>query len=122
MNEARIRTKPARRRKISEIKISDGRVRVIGLVVDKKETEFTLDDGTGHLTVIFDDPAEVGDLKVGSKVSIFGTPLSVSGSNELHAEIIQIVDELDLELYNKVINEAERLECEIRGEMRHAQG
>ncbi len=122
MDEARMRIKPARPRKISEIKISDERVRVVGLVVDKKETEFVLDDGTGHLTVIFDDPVEVGGLKVGSKVRVFGTPLSVSGSNELHAEIIQMMDELDLGLYNKVINEAERVEREVRGGTGHAQG
>ncbi|HID60818.1 MAG TPA: hypothetical protein EYP46_03030 [Hadesarchaea archaeon] len=113
MEEIRTGMKPARPRKISEIKIGDERIRVVGLVVDKKETEFTLDDGSGHLTIIFDDPAMAGDVQIGSKVRAFGTPLSVSGSSELHAEIIQRVDELDLGLYEKVRNEAEKLEREL---------
>lgn len=121
MEEIRTRMKPARPRKISEIKISDEHVRVVGLVVDKKEAEFTLDDGSGHLTIIFDDPAMAGDIRIGSKVRVFGTPLSVSGSSELHAEIIQIVDGLDLELYDKVRNETGRLEREILGEIGHGQ-
>jgi hypothetical protein len=115
VEEIRTRIGSARPRKISEIKIGDERVRVVGLVVDKKETEFTLDDGSGHLTVIFDDPAVVEGIEVGSKVRIFGMPLSVSGTNELHAEIVQKVDGLDFGLYREVRNEVEKLERELAG-------
>jgi hypothetical protein len=115
MEEIRTRIGSARPRKISEIKIGDERVRVVGLVVDKKETEFTLDDGSGRLTVIFDDPAVVEGIEVGSKVRIFGAPLSVSGTNELHAEIVQKVDGLDFGLYREVRNEVEKLEREVGG-------
>jgi hypothetical protein len=110
-----IRGGPARPRKISEIKIGDERVRVVGTVVDKKEGEFTLDDGSGYLTVIFDDSSMVEGIRVGSVVRVFGTPLSVAGASELHAEIIQRMDGLDLALYKEVHEEVDRLEREIGG-------
>jgi hypothetical protein len=104
---------PARPRRISDVKIGDERVRLVGLVVDKGEADFTLDDGSGRLTVIFDDPALADGVEIGSKIRVFGTPLSVSGANELHAEIIQRVDKLDLGLYDKVRREVEKLEREL---------
>lgn len=113
MEEIRPRRRPALPRRISEIKIGDERVRVVGMVVDKKEAEFTLDDGSGHLTVIFDDPALAEGVEVGSKVRVFGAPLSISGTNELHAEIVQKVDRLDLGLYEEVRREVEKLEREL---------
>lgn len=115
MEEMQTRTCPSRPRKVSQIRIGDERVNVVGLVVDKKEAEFTLDDGTGRLTVIFDDPALVEGIGVGSKVRAFGAPLSVSGTIELHAEIVQKIDGLDLGLYEEVKREAEKLERQLGG-------
>jgi len=113
MEELRPRVKPARSRKISEIKIGDERVRVIGLVVDKKEAEFMLDDGSGRLTVVFDDPAVVEGVEIGSRVRVFGMPLNVAGAHELRAEIVQRVDGLDLGLYEEVRREVKKLEGEL---------
>ncbi len=113
MEELRPRRRPARSRKISEIKIGDEQVRVVGLVVDKKEAEFMLDDGSGRLTVVFDDPAVVEGVGVGSRVRVFGTPLNVAGAHELRAEIVQKVDGLDLGLYEEVRREVKKLEKEI---------
>ncbi len=113
MEELRPRVKPARSRKISEIKIGDERVRVIGLVVDKKEAEFMLDDGSGRLTVVFDDPAVVEGVEIGSRVRVFGMPLNVAGAHELRAEIVQRVDGLDLGLYEEVRREVKKLEREL---------
>lgn len=113
MEEIQQRRAPARQRRICEVKIGDERVRVVGLVVDKRDAEFTLDDGSGRLTVIFDDPVLAEGVEIGSKVRVFGTPLSVAGTNELHADIAQRVDKLDLSLYNQVRQEAERLERDL---------
>ncbi len=113
MEELRPRVKPARSRKISEIKIGDERVRVIGLVVDKKEAEFMLDDGSSRLTVVFDDPAVVEGVEIGSRVRVFGMPLNVAGAHELRAEIVQRVDGLDLGLYEEVRREVKKLEGEL---------
>ena len=113
MEEIQQRRAPARPRRISDVRIGDERVRVVGLVVDKRDVKFTLDDGSGRLTVIFDDPAIAENFEIGSKVRVFGTPLSVAGTNELHADIAQRVDKLDLSLYNQVRQEAEKLEHEL---------
>ncbi len=108
-----MRKAPAGNRKISEIKIGDTRIRVVGLVVDKKEAELVLDDGSGQITVFFDDPALATGIEVGSKVRIFGTPLNVGGKHELQAEIIQRVDKLDLELYDEARREIKKFEKEL---------
>ncbi|MFH1820956.1 MAG: hypothetical protein ABH852_00720 [Methanobacteriota archaeon] len=113
MEEIQQRMMPARPRRISDVKIGDERVKVVGLVVDKRDVEFTLDDGSGRLTVIFDDPSIAESFEIGSKVRVFGTPLSVAGMNELHADIAQRVDKLDLSLYNQVRQEAEKLERDL---------
>jgi len=115
MEELRPRARPARNRKISEIKIGDELVRVIGLVVDKKEAEFVLDDGSGRITVVFDDPAVVEGVEIGSRVRVFGAPLNVAGTHELRAEIVQKVDGLDLGLYDEVRREVKKLEMELEG-------
>jgi len=100
-------------RKISEIKIGDSRIGVVGLVVDRKEGELTLDDGSGQITVFFDDPALAAGVGAGSKIRVFGTPLNVGGKHELQAEIIQKVDKLDLELYEEVRREIKKFEREV---------
>jgi len=113
MEEIQQRRGPAKPRRISELRMGDERVRVVGLVVDKRDAEFTLDDGSGRLTVIFDDPAIAEGVEVGCKVRVFGAPLLVSGASELHADIVQRLDKLDLNLYREVREEAERLEREL---------
>jgi len=105
-----MRKAPAVDRKISEIKIGDTRIRVVGLVVDRKEAELVLDDGSGQITVFFDDPALATGIEVGSKVRVFGTPLNVGGKHELQAEIIQRVDKLNLELYDEARREIKKFE------------
>ncbi len=105
---------PAKPRKISEIKTGDERVRVVGLVVDKKEVDLVLDDGSGRITVIFDDPALTEGVEVGSKIRVFGSPLNVADTHELHADIIQRLDKLDLELYDRVRREVKKFEKELR--------
>ena len=105
---------PAKPRKVSEIKTGDERVRVVGLVVDTKDTELVLDDGSGCITVIFNDPALTRGLEVGSKVRVFGSPLNVADTHELHADIIQRLDALDLEIYDQVRHEVKKFEKEIQ--------
>jgi RNase P/RNase MRP subunit p29 len=107
------RRSPARPKKISEIKVGDERVRITGLVVSKKEAELEVDDGSGHIKVLLDDPTIVKEIVVGSKVRVFGTPLNVNGGHELYVEIVQKVDDLDLELEDEVRREVKKLEMKI---------
>ncbi len=103
----------AKPRRISEIKTADEQVQVVGLVVDREESTFVIDDGTGKLNVLFEDPGLVKDIEVGSKVRVFGTPLNIEDSHEIHAEIIQRLDGLDLDLYKKVRHEVRKFEKEL---------
>ena len=115
MEELRQRRKPAHSRKISEIKIGDEYVRVVGLVVEKKEAEFVLDDGSGRITVFFEDPTMARGVEVGSKVRVLGVPSKVAGAHELRAEIVQNLAGLDLELYEEVRREVKKFERELEG-------
>ncbi len=100
-------------RRISEIKTADDRVQVVGLAVDKKESMIVIDDGTGRVNVLFEDPGLVEGVEVGGKVRVFGTPLNVGESHEIHAEIIQNLDGLDLDLYKEVMHEIRKFEKEL---------
>ncbi len=104
---------PAKPRRISEIKVADEQIQVVGSIVDKEESTLVLDDGTGELNVLFEDSSLVEDIEVGTIVRVFGTPLSVADTQELHAEIIQEMNDLDLDLYKKVISEVRKFEKEL---------
>lgn len=113
--QIQLRVRSAKDRKISEIRSGDERVRVVGLVVDRGEADFVLDDGTGRISVFFDDPETLKAVEIGSKVRVFGTPLDVGRGHELHCEILQRVDMLDLELYEEVRREIRKFEMEVKG-------
>lgn len=103
----------AKPRRISEIKDKDDQVQVVGLVVDKKESFLVLDDGTGEINVFFEDSSLVEDVEVGSKIRVFGTPLNIEETHEVHADIVQKLDELDLDLYKEVMEELRKFEKEL---------
>jgi hypothetical protein len=107
---------PAIPKRISELRASDERVMVVGMVVNKGESEFVLDDGSGQLTVVLEDPSLVDEIGVGSKVRVFGNPMEAEGGIELRADILQKADSLDLKLYEKVREEWRKLEARLRGE------
>ncbi|KUO43368.1 MAG: hypothetical protein APU95_05815 [Hadesarchaea archaeon YNP_N21] len=111
---AHIRWAPARDRAISEVKAGEERVRVLGLVVDKKEAEFTLDDGTGQIVVICEDPKLGENVELGSKVRVYGIPLIAGGIRELRAEIVQRMNGLDLQLYDEMRREIKKFERELQ--------
>jgi hypothetical protein len=105
--------KPAKLKKISEIRASDERVKVVGLVVNKGDSEFVLDDGSGQLVVILDEPEATQGITVGSRVRVFGNPMEAEGGLEFHADILHKVDGLDLQLQEQVREEWKRLEKEL---------
>ncbi|TDA31416.1 MAG: hypothetical protein DSO03_04930 [Hadesarchaea archaeon] len=112
MEEPRIR-RAAPYRRIAELREDEEWVKVMGVVVEKKDSEIVLDDGSGLLTDFSDKEGMFEEIGVGSQIRVFGRPM-LSVGKEMKAEIVQKVDGLDFELYWKVMEEVKRLEEEIR--------
>lgn len=89
---------PALSKKISNITETDVRVRVMGTLVDKKDTVVIVDDGTGKIDVTFEEPPK---NPVGSRVRIMGRVIPSEGAVNLQGELIQIMDGIDLDLLKK---------------------
>lgn len=107
-------TVPAVPKKISEITVSLEKVRVIGTVVDKRDGELIIDDKSGQITVVFDNPEDVKGIAVGSIVRVFGTPLVTESGVELHGQMIQQMSGLRIEIYEEAQKEWRRLEEDVR--------
>lgn len=86
-------------RKISEIKPEDIKVSILGTIVDKKGDIIVIDDGSGKINAIFEEPV---NFEVNTLVRIFGRVIPVETGLELRGEIIQDMTGLDMELYKKV--------------------
>jgi len=88
-------------KQISEIKIEDVRVRLIGTVIDKSDTRIALDDGTGKIDVNFKEPVKTDLNKL---VRVFGRVIPMDSGFELEGEILQDMSKLDVDLHRKAIS------------------
>jgi len=104
---------PAKPKNINEIRVEDKRVSAVGMVVEKRDSELVIDDGTGQATVVFDNPSLLENVEVKSIVRVFGTPMEAQGGMEIHADVLQRMDGIDLKLYRKAKEELKDLEKEI---------
>jgi hypothetical protein len=94
------RRHPALPRKIAEINPeSDIRVRILGRILDKKDSSFILEDDSGKVEIITDEELS---FNVADNVRVFARVLPLEDSFELRAEIIQDMNKLDMDLYRKV--------------------
>lgn len=92
------RRMPASEKNVADIGKDDVRVRLLGTVIDKKDNVVVMDDGTGKINVVFEEP-----VKSESKsVRVFGRVMPAEKGFEIQGEILQEMDEIDLELYKKV--------------------
>ena len=91
---------PAVLRKITEINPEkDIRVRIIGNVIDANESSIIVDDGHSKTEVIADNI----NCVTGDTVRVFARVLPLEEGFELRGEIIQKMNDLDLELYKKIV-------------------
>ena len=86
-------------RNVSDIVKDDVRVRIVGMVIDKKDNVVVLDDGTGKINVVFDEPV---NAEVNKNVRIMGRVMPTEKGFEIQGEILQDMSGLDLGLYKKV--------------------
>lgn len=93
------RRKAAFEKKISDIKRDDVRVRLFGMVIDRKDNLLVLDDGSGKINVVFEEPV---NADVNKNVRVFGRVMPAQEGFEIQGEILQDMGNVDVELYKKV--------------------
>ncbi len=92
------RRMPAYEKRIAEITKSDVRVRLLGTVIDINDNVVVLDDGTGKINVVFNEPVEAGTNSI---VRVFGRVMPAEDGFEIDGEILQDMKGVDVALYRK---------------------
>ena len=90
---------PSHDREIANIGKDDVRIRLFGIVIDKKDNVIVLDDGTGKINVVFAEPVET---EVNKRVRVFGRVMPMEEGFEIQGEILHDMSGVDPELYKKV--------------------
>ena len=91
---------PSVYRKVSEIKPDgDVRVSVIGTVIDSRKDRIVIDDGTGKVSVTFEEPVKAGNGKL---VRVLGRVIPMEGGFEIQGDALQDMSGMDIELKKKV--------------------
>jgi hypothetical protein len=92
---------PAAEKKIIDINPEkDVRIRIFGKVLDKADGTIIVDDGTSSATIVTDAACSIDDT-----VRVFARVLPLEDGYELRGEIVQIMNNLDMELYKKIHGE-----------------
>lgn len=86
-------------KKISEIKPEDLKVSISGIIVNKEDNLFILDDGDNQIKVTFDNEI---NFKENNYVRVFADVLYIDDNLELKLELIQDLSKIDKLLYKKV--------------------
>jgi len=90
------------KKKINEIDPDvDYKVKVIGLIVDKKEDTIVIDDGESKVRVFVDSDI-FEKIGIHQLVAVFGSTLPSDRGFDIKADVIQDLTGLDLNLYKKV--------------------
>jgi RNase P/RNase MRP subunit p29 len=100
--EFQYRRQPAIPRNISDINPEkDVRVRLLGRIAEKSESTFIIEDESGRAEVVADDMKL--EFNKDDTVRVFARVLPLEEGFELRAEIIQNMNELDMDLYKKIL-------------------
>jgi len=84
-------------KRIDELTQEDIKVRTSGAVIEKTGDMMILDDGTGQVKVITENPKfEINDV-----IRVFGRVIPVEGGIEISGEILQDMSGVNMELYKK---------------------
>ncbi|MFX1451045.1 MAG: hypothetical protein ACFFCM_09395 [Promethearchaeota archaeon] len=87
-------------RKINEIDVNDKRVRILGVTISSTSEFVKIDDGTGVINVKVESP-----LEERKRYRIIGQVYKQPDNKLIiNAEIVQDMDKLDMDLYQKVLN------------------
>ena len=91
------------KRKISEINLeNDFKVKVVGMIVDKKDETILIDDGSAKLQVFVNLPNIIDTINLNQLIRVFGSVMPTDEGFELKADIVQDLTGLNVKLYKKV--------------------
>ncbi len=91
------------KRKISEINPeNDFKVKVIGIIVDKKDDTILIDDGSAKIQVFVNLPNIIDTINLNQLIRVFGSVMPTDEGFELKADIVQDLSDLNVNLYKKV--------------------
>ena len=91
------------KRKISEINPeNDFKVKVIGMIVDKKNDTILIDDGSAKLQVFVNLPNIIDTIDLNQMIRVFGSVMPTDEGFELKADIVQDLTGMNVKLYKKV--------------------
>ena len=74
-------------------------VALSGVIVNKQEHSFVLDDGSGSAGIFYD----AFDFEEGGYVRVFGRVLSLEKGVEVQADFVQDLRDIDKKIHKKVI-------------------
>ena len=97
---------PAIEKSISNIDPSkDIRIRIIGTIIDVADRSLMIDDGSGKVQVVFENPTSY--LREGQFIRVITRVFPLVDGFECRGEAIQTLDNFDVNLYKdakKIIN------------------
>lgn len=99
--EFQFRRLPSKDKNIKDISPeNDIRIRILGQVIGKDNT-LTVDDGTAKAEIIAEQE-QMDKVNVGDTVRIFARVMPLEDGYELQGEIVQKMNDLNIDLYNKL--------------------
>lgn len=96
MAEEQFKRKPYLEKFIKDISVKDFKVSVSGVLVNKSENSFLLDDGTGQIAV---SSVVIPNYEY---VRVFGKIIPLETGFELQSEIVQDLSKIDKAIHRKV--------------------
>jgi len=91
------------KRKIAEINPeTDLKVKIMGIVVDKKDDTMVIDDGDGKVRIFVDTPSMIEKININQLVRVFGSTLPTDEGFEIKTDAIQDLSNLNINLYKRV--------------------
>ena len=93
---------PYREKLIKNLKVEDFKVAVSGLVIDRKDGAFFIDDGTGQILIRFHDVPEY------EKAKVMGRLIPTGDGFEIEADLIQDYTKVDLNVLRKLKEKLDR--------------
>jgi len=95
---------PAIEKRIKDIASNEASfIKVLGVVLEKKQNVALIDDGTGKARIAALDDEIISKIEVGDKIRVFGTVLPGEGGEiQINASIIQNMNKLNVKLRSEV--------------------